>query len=206
MVLKRDGAIAILGLIGLVMLVSFLVLPGTMTEDPISILVRLFALYGYLFLSVATLTTPFLREVTLAFGKPFLRVHHAFAAIGVVLITLHPIFFAVQQVSLAVFIPSFKSWSSFWMLAGRPALIIIYIAVFAAFLRTKALKYWRSFHALMYVALLFGIVHGHLMSDDFQNPLIAVIFDVLFLLSLGGFALKRYLTYQNRRRLAASLT
>ena len=52
---------------------------------------------------------------------------------------------------------SFSCWSS--RVSGGYS-----VAVFAAFLRAKAPKYWRAFHALMYVVLLFGIVHANLFG------------------------------------------
>jgi predicted ferric reductase len=167
--------------------------------------VRLFALYGFLFLSVAALKTPFLKEITQAFGKPFLKVHHSFAVLGVVFITLHPVFNAVERFSLSVFVPNFASWRAFWALAGRPAFFILYVAVFAAFLRAKAPKYWRVFHALMYVVLFFGIVHANLIGDDFQNLGIMIIFNALFLVSLAAFTFKRYRSYRLKRKKAVNV-
>ena len=86
------------------------------------------------------------------------------------------------------------------MFAGRPAFIILYIALFAAVLRTKTPKYWRPFHALMYVVLLFGIVHANLIGDDFENLGIMIIFNALFLMSIASFALKRYRNHQLREK------
>jgi len=200
MALKREGAVLLLGVIALSVIIALLVLPIADEGDSIHLLVRLSGLYGYMFLGVATLITPFLKEVTQAFGKPFLRVHHAFSILGIVFITLHPVFNAVQRLSLSVFVPRFDSWDLFWRLAGRPAFIILYIALFAAILRAKAPKYWRPFHALMYVVLLFGIVHANLIGDDFKNLGIMIIFNALFLVSIASFALKRYKNYRARLR------
>ena len=97
--------------------------------------------------------------------------------------------------------PNFDSWDLFWRLAGRPALIILYVAVLAAFLRAKAPKYWRAFHALMYVVLLFGIIHANIIGYDLKNNLaILLIFNALFIASLAGFVLKRYKTYLMKRK------
>jgi DMSO/TMAO reductase YedYZ heme-binding membrane subunit len=155
-----------------------------------------FGLYGFLFLSLATLITPFLKEITQAFGEPLLKIHHAFSILGIVFITLHPVFNAIDRLSLSVFVPRFDSWDRFWMLAGRPAFIILYIALFAAVLRAKAPKYWRPFHALIYIVLLFGIVHANLLGDSFQNLGIVIIFDALFSAAIAGFVLKRYRNHQ----------
>jgi DMSO/TMAO reductase YedYZ heme-binding membrane subunit len=198
MALKGAGITLILATIALVVFIALLVLSSAGEEDFLHVLVRFFALYGYLFLSIAVLTTPFLKEITQAFGKPFLKVHHAFSIFGLVFITLHPVFNAVDRLSLSVFVPRFDSWNIFWMLAGRPAFFILYIAFLAAVLRVKAPKYWRYFHALMYVVLLFGIVHANLIGDDFQNPWVMVMFNMLFAASIASFLIKRYLYYQLR--------
>ena len=91
---------------------------------------------------------------------------------------------------------------AFWRLAGRPAFILIYVAVFAALLRTKAPKYWRAFHALMYVVLLFGIVHANLIGYDFKNLGVMLIFNALLVASLAGLAFKRYRSYQLKRKMS----
>jgi hypothetical protein len=80
--------------------------------------------------------------------------------------------------------------------------VLIHIAVFAAFLRAKAPKYWRAFHALMYGVLFFGIVHANLIGGDFQNLGIMVIFNSLFVVSLAGFAFKRYRSYQLKKKMS----
>ena len=203
MALKKEGILLILAVILLAVVIAGLVLPEALSEveeDGVPhVLVRFFGLYGFLFLGVATLITPFLAEVTRAFGKPFLKVHHTFSAFGIALITLHPVFNAVQRLSLIVFVPNFGSWELFWMLAGRPALIILYVGLLAVFLRRKIPRYWHPFHALMYVVLFFGIVHASLIGDDFENLGIMLLFDALFVASLATFVYKRYKSCRARR-------
>jgi len=201
MSLKREGVFFLLGITILAVIIALLSLPNAIDVDLTRLAVRFFGLYGYLFLSIAVLVTPFLREVTQAFGRPFLKVHHSFAVLGVVFITLHPVFNALEF-SLSVFVPNFASWMAFWRLAGRPAFILLYVAVFAVFLRAKAPKYWRVFHALMYVVLFFGVVHANLIGSDFQNLGIMLIFNALFIASLAGFAFKRYRSYQLKRKIS----
>ncbi|MCW4007987.1 MAG: hypothetical protein NWF09_04755 [Candidatus Bathyarchaeota archaeon] len=200
MPLKREGLIFLLGIAALAAAIAVLFLSSTTEAEPARLAVRFFGLYGYLFLSVATLTTPFLKEVTQAFGKSFLKVHHTFSILGIALITLHPVFNAVERLSLSVFLPNFSSWDTFWRLAGRPAFILLYVAVSAAILRAKAPKYWRFFHSLMYVVLLFGIVHANLIGTDFGNMGILLIYNGLFAASLAGFVLKRYRTHIMKKR------
>jgi hypothetical protein len=47
-------------------------------------------------LSIAAIMTPFLKEIKHHFNKSFLEMHHSFAAIGLALITLHPIALFIQ--------------------------------------------------------------------------------------------------------------
>jgi DMSO/TMAO reductase YedYZ heme-binding membrane subunit len=173
--------------------------PGS---DPIGLAVRLFALCGYLMLTIAALMTPFLREISQAFGKPFLRIHHVFAAAGTVSVTLHPVSYAIQTFDMTVFVPSFASWYDFWRLAGRPALLLLYVAAVFALVRRRTLRFWRPFHAIAYIVLLFGVVHAYLSGTDFQNLAIVLLFSGLFVGVMLAFASKRYRNYQIRRKSA----
>jgi DMSO/TMAO reductase YedYZ heme-binding membrane subunit len=166
--------------------------------DPFDFSIRLFALNGFIALSIATIMTPFLKEIILFFKKPFTRVHHYFAAAGLVLITLHPIVLAVQMLNPSVFLPNVGSLYLFMFYGGRQALIIIYIALLSVFIRRRITAYWRSLHALMYVALFFGIVHANLSGHDFQNIVIVVIFDSLFAVAMVAFGLKRLQVYRRK--------
>lgn len=167
-------------------------------EDPFNVIVRLTALWGFLALAIATLLTPFLREIMQVFGRPFLAVHHAFAAVGLLLPTLHPVTLFIASMNPAIFIPVFSPWGRFWALAGRPALYLLYIAFAAVLLRKYIPKYWRWVHGLMYVALLFAIVHGNLIGTDFENPVIWVLFNTLFALTVAAFVLKRWQRMQKK--------
>jgi len=180
-----------------------------------NLLVRLFALYGYLALAIAAVMTPFLKEITQSLGKSFLTIHHVFALLGITLVTLHPITYAIQTLSLTVFLPRFDSWRFFWILAGIPALYIIYVASLAAIttFRRRGRRYWRAIHTLNYVALLFGIIHASLIGTssalrvieppivaDFNNIVITLIFDGMFLAIILTFILKRYRWYQQQSK------
>jgi predicted ferric reductase len=155
-------------------------------------------------LAIASAMTPYLKEITKSFGRSFIQVHHVFAVFGLVFATLHPVFFAIQETNLAVFIPRFDDWYTFWSLAGRPALYIIYIITVAALLRLMIPKYWRYFHMLIYIVLIFVIVHANLIGTDFTNNLgILIIMNILFVIAFAAFFLKRYQTYQRQKRMAA---
>lgn len=79
-------------------------------------------------------------------------------------------------------------------------MIIIYIALAAVLLRRKILAYWRPIHALMYLALFFGVVHADLSGTDFQNWAILVIFNGLFVAAIAAFVYKRWQFHQIRAK------
>jgi predicted ferric reductase len=130
-----------------------------------------------------------------------MRIHHYFAAAGLVLITLHPIALAIERLNPAVFIPTVGSLELFIINGGRQALIIIYIAFVAVLLRRQMPRYWRIFHALMYVALFFGILHANLIGRDFENLYILITFNALFVASIAAFVIKRYQSYRLKQKI-----
>jgi DMSO/TMAO reductase YedYZ heme-binding membrane subunit len=158
--------------------------------------VRLLALNGYIALAIAAAMSPFLKEITLFFKKSFTNVHHYFAAAGLTLITLHPIVYAIQTLNPALLLPNFESPYQFFFFGGSIALIAIYLALVGVLLRKQMLKYWLYFHALMYIALFFGVVHANLAGRDFASLYVKVIFDALFAAAIFAFILKRYQFYQ----------
>ncbi len=166
----------------------------------LTLALRLFALNGYIALSVAAIMTPFLKEVTLFFKKPFTKVHHYFAAAGLLLISLHPIAFSIQAMSLSVFNPNFMSLYLFFFFGGIIALILIYVALGASLLRKKIMTSWRPFHMLIYLALFIGVIHANYRGTDFQSVYIQIIYDALFAGALIAFCLKRIQFYRVKLR------
>lgn len=199
MAIKRNGWLFLLGVLVVFLIVTVLA-PLTAYSDPLRLAIRLCALYGFVALAIATAMTPFLKEITQAFGRSFLRIHHSFAILGLIFATMHPIFFAILQFDVLVFLPKFDSWQIFWELAGRPALYILYIATIAGLLRSRILKFWRYIHALMYIVLIFVIVHANLIGTDFQNPILLALMNILFVIAMGALVLKRYQYYQRKQR------
>lgn len=168
---------------------------------PLTLTIRLLALNGYILLAVAAIMTPFFKEITLFFRKPFLKMHHYFAAAGLLLITLHPIAVAIQAMSPTVFEPNFTSPFLFFYFGGVIALILIYLGFGAALLRRHIMAYWRYFHVLIYLALFVGVVHANVRGIDFSNPVIQSIYDALFAVVLVAFGLKRLQTYRLNKRI-----
>ncbi len=76
------------------------------TTNAMDASIRLFGLNGFIALSVAAILTPFIKEVTLFFKKSFIKVHHYFAAAGLLMITLHPIAVAILFVNPSILYPT----------------------------------------------------------------------------------------------------
>lgn len=166
--------------------------------SPLTTGIRIAGLTGFVALAVAMIMTPFLPEIYRNFGRPFLRVHHLFAAAGLVLVTLHPVLLAVRLMTVAVFLPAFGSLYEFFALAGRPAFILMYVAMAGIFLRSAIPAWWRGLHALMWVVLVLSLIHGMLIGTDFREPIIGALFTTLTIAALGAFFAKRI----KRRRTA----
>lgn len=188
--MERRGAVLAGGIAALFLIVSASALLAG--GEPLSFLVRLLALNGYLALAVAASMSPFLREIRAAFGKPFLTVHHTLAAFGLAVLLLHPLSYALQVGDPTVFIPSFASWGVFWAYAGRPALYLILVAALAAALRQRIPDYWRPVHMLMYAALVMGLVHALRIGTDTTGPVVRAVLGGAFALAMGAFVVKRW--------------
>lgn len=189
----------ILILIGIIFIAVLLLQVFSFPSNTFNFFIRLFALWGYICLAIAAMMTPFLKEIYKMLGRPFLKVHHIFAFSGLALITLHPAFIAIQGRTLAVFIPQFASWYDFWLFAGRPALIILYLALISVLFRRK-FKPWRIIHALMYLMLTFGFVHAVLIGTDFDNIGILIIYSILFTGTIASFVAKRVQLYKSLKK------
>ncbi len=194
---KKEAIYIILPTLGLYILnlIFFLSTPFSSVAD---FFIRFGALFGFTSMFVATMMTPFAVELYKIFGKPFIKIHHVYSITGLLLVTLHPLIFAVSADNIAVFVPDFTSWYGFWSLGGRLALILIYLAIFGAILRKKLIKGWRIIHALNYVALFLAYIHGVLIGTDFQNIGILIVFTIMIILSFGVLGYKRYLVYKRK--------
>jgi hypothetical protein len=198
MVLKRE--LGFFTLIILFMLAISYIAFSIGYSDPFSLFIRLLALNGYIALGIAAMMSPFLKQITLFFKKSFTKVHHYFAAVGLLLITLHPITVFISALTLSVFLPNFSSLYLFFFFGGIEALILIYVAFGAALLRRKINAYFRIFHAFMYLALFIGVIHANLRGTDFQNIYIQIAFDAIFASALFAFGLKRLQFYRIKSR------
>jgi len=199
MPLKKEAIFIIAATISLyvLILVLFLLTPFT---DGFNFVIRFGALFGFTSMFIATMMTPFVVQLYKIFGKSFVKLHHIYSIAGLILITLHPVAFAIFRLDITVFLPDFSSWYGFWSLGGRLALLLIYIAVIGALLRKKFMKNWRYIHALNYVALFLAYVHGILIGSDFQNLGILIIFTIMIILSFSVLIFKRYLSFKRKKK------
>ncbi|HEY0087552.1 MAG TPA: hypothetical protein VGB37_01845 [Candidatus Lokiarchaeia archaeon] len=191
--LKRYLIIALVLSSYLLILTVFLLTP---TNNAFNFVVRLCGLFGFLSISITIIVVPFAAKLYKIFGKSFIIIHHTFASLGLILITLHPIALLLLVLDPAIFIPVFSDWLTFWRLAGRPALILIYVGVLSAVLRKKISKYWKQIHMILYIAFIFGFVHGILIGTDLKKAFMLLIFLVLFVFVSYSFVLKRYQIYK----------
>jgi DMSO/TMAO reductase YedYZ heme-binding membrane subunit len=201
MTLTRNGYV-ILSIVALLLIISGAAIAANPSVAPLTNGIRFAGLAGFVLLAVAAAMTPFSRDIYRTCGKSFLVFHHAFAISGLILITLHPVFLAIRVMNPAVFLPVFSPFSNFLVLAGRPSLILIYVALAGILLRRAIPAYWRVVHGLVWVALILGIIHANLIGIDFANPVIFVIFNGLAIFAAGALVLKR----MQRRATAAGTT
>jgi len=167
---------------------------------------RFFALFGLLSLLISSIMAAFTKEIYQIFGKPFKTVHHFIALFGLGLIILHPVLFVVNTRNPMAFVPDFSSWLSFWVLAGRPALYLIILAVIAGFLQRRIKKWWRYIHAFNYIAVVFGVIHGLLIGTNLSTSIAPKIIYIILLVAVAtAFVIKRYQTYMKKKRLKERL-
>jgi hypothetical protein len=168
--------------------------------DPLTLTIRFLALNGYIAVAIAAIITPFIKEITLFFKKPFTKIHHYFASAGLLLVTLHPIAVFIRFMDPNVFLPEFENLYVFFFFGGIIALLLIYVGVGAVYLRRKFMTVWRPFHMLVYLAIFIGVIHANLRGIDFGNIYIQIIFDALFALALFALVLKRIQFYRIKQR------
>jgi methionine sulfoxide reductase heme-binding subunit len=190
MAVTRNGYL-FLGIIASLLIISGLIVGINPSPSLFTSGIRFAGLAGFIFLAVASIMIPWSREIYRNFGTSFVKFHHIFAFSGLILITLHPVLLAIRLMNVSVFLPRFDSFQEFLLIAGRPALILIYIAVAGVLLRRVIPLYWRAVHALIWVALILGIIHGDVIGTDMNNPAMFLIFNGLAVVAAAAFVLKR---------------
>ncbi|MFX1394037.1 MAG: hypothetical protein ACFFAH_10725 [Promethearchaeota archaeon] len=196
---KKRALLFYLAILSLYSLVIILFLMTTI-RDPYDFFIRICALLGFTSMFIASIMAPFMVQIYKYFGKSFIKLHHFFSVLGLILITVHPIAFAINTMNIAAFVPVFYPFYEFWSLGGRLALILIYIAIMAGILRKKIPEYWKPIHFLNYIALFFGLIHGILIGTDFKNPAILILFSIMTICTFCGLIYKRYTISKRKKK------
>ncbi len=162
---------------------------------------RFFGLAGLLTLFVSSIMAAFTKEIYQIYGKPFKKIHHIISYTGLLLIILHPVFLIIVTKNPKFLVPRVGSWPSFWNFAGIPALYLIVLATIAGVLQPRIKKWWRYIHALNYIALLFGVIHGMLLGTDLSTSImLKIIYICLLVLATAAFVFKRYKTIRRKKQ------
>ena len=158
---------------------------------PIYWLIRGAALFGYLNMFLAILSSVYLVPLVRFFGRPFVKVHHVSSITGLVAMLVHPLAIALSGGSFSVFVPNFSSLRLFLTLAGRVVWPLVAIAALAAWLRKPLGKNWRLIHYLNYFAFWLVTAHAILIGTNFQSWVMRGLAIVLALITVAVLVKKR---------------
>jgi methionine sulfoxide reductase heme-binding subunit len=176
LILRR--ALFIILLISPYLLVAGIIM-NTHPSDLLYTGIRVCGLFGFLSLSLGVIMNLLKKEIKTILGRPFITLHHFFTVSGLVLITVHPVLFALSIKEFSVFIPDTSSTLSFLANGGRVAIFLIYIGFLAALFRSALKGRWVQIHRIMYLAFILGIIHANLLGQDLINPVIRVLYNAL---------------------------
>ncbi len=170
------------------------------SDNTLHFIRRLTGLAGLTSLFIAILLSLLVKESKKIFGVYYLKIHHFFSIMGLILISLHPVIMAIDFGTTRIFIPNFHSWSVFITNAGRPALYLIYMAVIAALWRKNIAQYWKYIHYLLYPAFLLAAIHGITSGSDLDNPVLLIQFIAMISVVIIIFCYKRFQNIKNLSR------
>ena len=161
------------GLIAIVIIIPVAVVAATLAVSPsdyaLYSVIRAAGLLGYISVFLSCLSSALVREMMRYFGRPYLKVHHALAAVGILLLSIHGMSVAWDSQSAGVFLPNLESTERFVSWGGPPAYWLIWIAVAAAFARFTISRGWRAIHWLTYIAFLLATGHAVMLGTDFAS-------------------------------------
>lgn len=152
------GVAALVGLV----LWSLSTVPGA----PGAQITRAAALLGYSTLFLAILSSEYQRPMRRVFGRQYQTVHHRLSYVGLALIVIHPVSYALRAEGLGAFVPILSPWAAFLMWAGRPALYLFALAFATAFIYRRRRNVWKPLHHLNYVAFGLALIHGIRMGAN----------------------------------------
>ncbi|WP_407356135.1 ferric reductase-like transmembrane domain-containing protein [Methanolobus sp. WCC5] len=195
MIKKRDAILFSLIVVSAIMIFTLL----QKTDTFLQLIYRASGLFAYFFIFLAILSSEYMRQMKNVFGKGFIAVHHILARIGILLMLVHPVAFAIERRSISVFVPVFHPFTDFLELAGRPAFYLILIAVFAALYRKRISGGWKKIHYLIYPAFLLTFAHAWLIGTDLNSGSMQFLWIVMALTVAGIFLHKRVALYRKSK-------
>ncbi len=151
---------------------------------------RLAALVGLGLIFASCWSSLFVRELTKALGRPFVRAHHVLSIAGLVLATLHPLAVAIQRASAAALLPRFSSWNGFLLRLGPIVWLLLMTGLVSALLRNKW-KGWRWLHWANYLAFFAAVYHATRLGSDVQGTGVRVVLVLMAVSLVVAFVWKR---------------
>ncbi|MGB9929468.1 MAG: ferric reductase-like transmembrane domain-containing protein [Methanosarcina sp.] len=158
--------------------------------NPLRMLTRFAATFGYLAIFLAILSSECMSRMKKLSGFPFLKAHHHLARIGILLILAHPVLLILDGQSFRIFLPVLHSAGQFLATGGRPALYLFLLATSIAIYRRKY-KNWKKIHYLHYPAFLLVSAHALLIGTDFTSNIMRLLAFAMSLAVIGIFVNKR---------------
>jgi DMSO/TMAO reductase YedYZ heme-binding membrane subunit len=166
-------------------------------EEPIKMMRRFAGTFGFLTIFLAIISSEYMAKMKSILGLPFLKTHHNLARIGILLILIHPLTFALQGRGFNILLPTFNLSNIFISLAGRPALYLFILAAGIALYRAK-FKNWRKVHYLNYLAFLLVTTHALAIGADFKLNIMRV-FALAMAITVTGIFLHKRLARKSKK-------
>ncbi len=142
-------------------------------EEPIVMLRRFAGMFGYLTMFLAIASSEYMAKIKKISGMPFMKAHHNLARIGILLILIHPLTFALEGRGIQILSPISPA-NIFIALGGRPAFYLFLLAAGIAIYRKKYGN-WRKVHYLSYLAFLLVSIHAPMIGADFRFNMMKVL-------------------------------
>ncbi len=197
---KNTGILIATGVVSLILVIGIVAL--TSSDSPLNNVIRVTALFGYLGVYLTCISSNYIAELTRAFGRSFMKLHHLVAAISLVALTIHAIGVAWNLQSLGAFLPDFSSVERFLLLGGRPSFWLLAVASLTAVLRASVGQHWRTLHWLNYVAFWLGTAHALMIGSSFHLVGLRVIAILMSVALVFLFVWKRTMKWRRRRKRA----
>ena len=144
-------------------------------------IVRDLALLGYIAVFLAIVSSYYKRQVMKIFGRSFVDAHHILSVTGAVLLTLHPIGVAWDELDPTVFLPVFFPFYDMLRYGGRIAWYVFAVGALSAVWRKRIGRRWRAIHDFNYLAFVFGTIHANLLGANFKDWPVRVVSMAMFI-------------------------